>query len=485
MKSATKQKADSIAAKRMVSSITVYILSSTKQHEDDIAFLFEKIPVRLLKFSITDFFTSAQMGLMTPSLMSAGQCAAMYASKKDYDCPVLLLTGGVAVTYIVMDKNRFFGFGAFPSIAIRCRTLFDYCSQDFPSIGFDKYKEITSKAKKEKKPLSLFSSSWEESTIANATAEMAGILRNIVKQFITTVSQPNDTSSAVQVPKVVITGDDSDTDFIVELLKENCSNLVIPEPDVKSITSSEDIVCVRKNMAAFGIQHVLIDNKKMEVPLDPDNALRQKIIGLRAAITSNHNQNIRRGTIVRVMPGKKFEEDTFVLTIVDGEDVCLDLVQLYDSMFLYAEVGEESKEQDKEDWVDGKRKASSKVQEALVEKNEKVKMRKVELESGQDRDGTVVNMLSSTGTKNDEQRGEKRPRPDEDLTKYIGQRIAKYFEMPDSNQLYFGKVDKVSDHSNQFLHIQYDDGDEEEFDFSEMRAGILLYAKQKNLEKNK
>ena len=149
------------------------------------------------------------------------------------------------------------------------------------------------------------------------------------------------------------------------------------------------------------------------------------------------------------------------------------------------DVGEESKEQDKEDWVDGKRKASSKVQEALVEKNEKVKMRKVELESGQDRDGTVVNMLSSTGTKNDEQRGEKRPRPDEDLTKYIGQRIAKYFEMPDSNQLYFGKVDKVSDHSNHFLHIQYDDGDEEEFDFSEMRAGILLYAKQKNLEKNK
>jgi len=459
-------------------------------------FLFQSIPVRLFKLSNTDFFTSEELGVMTSPLISVGQYAAMFALKIDYGSPVLLFNGGTAVTYIAMDKEaKLLGGGACPGIAIRCRTLFDYCSEDFPSISFDKYKRITNKAKSEKKPISLFSSNLEEGVIANATAEMAGQLRNIVKQFIKTVGP---SINAAEAPKVVITGEDSDTEILVQLLKENCSNLVVPEPDVTFPPSTKDMICVRKNMAAYGIHHMLVANKKKEAPRDPDDILRENVIGIRAARVSQstalagcNTKTIHRGSIVRIIPGKKFEEDTIVLLMDEGDEVILDSVQLYDAMFLYSEVGEECKEQDKADWVGEKRKASTKVQGDLVGKNNKIQERKEELDAIKKKGGSVVNLLSASGN---DKRGEKRPRPtpkkEGNPKKYIGQRVAKYFEMPhpeNVNQikkdLYLGTIDSISDPLNLLWHVRYDDGDEEEYDFRELRAGILLYAKEKGPDK--
>lgn len=542
VKSATKQNASRIATKRKVPSITVYILSNNATHEADIAFLFQSIPARLFKLSNTDFFTSEELGVMTSPLISVGQYAAMFALKIDYGSPVLLFNGGTAVTYIAMDKeSKLLGGGACPGIAIRCRTLFDYCSEDFPSISFDKYKRITNKAKSEKKPISLFSSNLEEGVIANATAEMAGQLRNIVKQFIKTVGPSIDTTEA---PKVVITGEDSDTEILVQLLKENCSNLVVPEPDVTFPPSTKDMICVRKNMAAYGIQHILVTNKKKKAPRDPDDILRENIIGIRAAkvsqstdLTGCNTKTIQRGSIVRIIPGKIIEDDTIVLLTDEGDEVILDSVQLFgefntldivsflfwyicvniflmkafvhncchitflrfffcdflESMFLYSEVGEECKELDKADWVEEKRKASTKVVGDLVGKNNKIQKRKEELDAIKKKEGSVVNMLSTSGN---DKRGEKRPRPtpkkEDNPEKYISQRIAKYFEMPhpeNVNQikkvLFIGTIDSISHPSNLNLlwHVRYDDGDEEEYDFRELRAGILLYAKEKGPDK--
>jgi len=498
VKSATKQNASRIATKRKVPSITVYILSNNATHEADIAFLFQSIPARLFKLSNTDFFTSEELGVMTSPLISVGQYAAMFALKIDYGSPVLLFNGGTAVTYIAMDKeSKLLGGGACPGIAIRCRTLFDYCSEDFPSISFDKYKRITNKAKSEKKPISLFSSNLEEGVIANATAEMAGQLRNIVKQFIKTVGPSIDTTEA---PKVVITGEDSDTEILVQLLKENCSNLVVPEPDVTFPPSTKDMICVRKNMAAYGIQHILVTHKKKKAPRDPDDILRENIIGIRAAkvsqstdLTGCNTKTIQRGSIVRIIPGKIIEDDTIVLLTDEGDEVILDSVQLFESMFLYSEVGEECKELDKADWVEEKRKASTKVVGDLVGKNNKIQKRKEELDAIKKKEGSVVNMLSTSGN---DKRGEKRPRPtpkkEDNPEKYISQRIAKYFEMPhpeNVNQikkvLFIGTIDSISHPSNLNLlwHVRYDDGDEEEYDFRELRAGILLYAKEKGPDK--
>ena len=105
MKSATKHSASRAAAKRKVPSITVYVLSNSVDHENDISFLFQDVPARLFRLRNTDFFTSLQLGEITKPLISVGQFAAMYAAKEDHGSPILLLNGGSAITYMGMDKD--------------------------------------------------------------------------------------------------------------------------------------------------------------------------------------------------------------------------------------------------------------------------------------------------------------------------------------------------------------------------------------------
>ena len=111
------------------------------------------------------------------------------------------------------------------------------------------------------------------------------------------------------------------------------------EPDVVFPSPNKVMFCVRKNMAAYGIQHLLLANKKKRVPLDPDDELREDLIGLRAArivnkSSSNQTTAIEskltcRGSIVRIIRGEKLEDDTFILLLDDGEEDFLDLVSLY------------------------------------------------------------------------------------------------------------------------------------------------------------
>lgn len=481
LKSATKHSASRAAAKRKIPSITVYMLSNSTNHEDDISFLFKDVPTRLFRLRNTDFFTSQQLGEITKPLISVGQFAAMFAAKEDYGSPILLLNGGSAITYMGMDiESKLLGGGACPGMSIRCRTLFDYCSKDFPTIDFDKYKQITDKAKFDKKPISIFASNMEVGIAANATAELAGQLRNIVKQFLKAVG-PLDTPVTV-----VITGDDTET--LEQLLKENCSDMIETEPDVKFPSSSEVTFCVRKNMVPYGVQHLLAANKRKRSPLDPDEEIREALVGLRAATcvkNSNSSKTILRGSIGRVFRGKIFEEDSYLLLLDDGEKIVLDLLQLYDAMALYAEVGEETNEANKELWVGEKREALSKVQGDLEGNNDKIKKRKIELDAAKKKNGSIIKTVCPEEKSRSPKRQKSSAKNEEDdHKKYIGQRIAKFFddptpENPDNQIIYFGTIDRLSADKS-LWHIKYDDDDEEEFDFSEIRAAILLHAKNRN-----
>lgn len=485
LKSATKHTASRAAAKRKVPYITVYILSNSASHEEDIAFLFQDVPARLFRLRNTDFFTSQQLGEITKPLISVSQFAAMYAAKKDHGSPILLLNGGSAVTYMGMDKeSKLLGGGACPGMSIRCRTLFDYCGENFPTIDFAKFKLITDKAKRDKKPISIFASNMEVGIAANATAEFAGQLRNIVKQFLKAVG-PSDTPVTV-----VITGDDTET--IEELLKDNCSNMIETEPDVVFPSSSKVAFCVRKNMVPYGVQQLLAANKRKRSPLDPDEELRESLVGLRVATfvqKSNDAKTVFRGSVSKVVRGKKFEEDTFVVLLDDGEKVVFDLLQLYDAMALYSEVGEETKEENKEEWVGEKREALTKVQVNLEENNDKIKKRKIELDAAKKKDGSIIKTVcpeEKSKAKEEECKAKKRPRPNPkkemgDPKKYVGLRVAKFFDDPteedqDNQIIYFGTIDRFTT-GKSLWHVTYDDNDEEEFDFNEIRSVILLYTK--------
>ena len=155
-------------------------------------------------------------------------------------------------------------------------------------------------------------------------------------------------------------------------------------------------------------------------------------------------------------------------------------------MALYDEVGEETKEENKEDWVGVKREALTKSQAILEGKNDKIKKRKIELDAAKEKDGSLI----KTMCREEEVRPNKRPKSDPkkaddiDPLKFVGQRIAKYFDDPtpeDPNHqiIYFGTVDRYSKKTS-LWHIKYDDDDEEEFDIGEIRTGVLLYSSNKD-----
>lgn len=504
MKDATKQIASRAAAKRKVPYVTIYVLSNGPNHEEDILRIFQDVPTRILRLRATDFFTSKQLEGLSESMMSVGQYAAMYAAKMDHGSPILLLNAASAITYMAIDRDsKFLGGGACPGMSIRCRTLFDYCSKEFPNVGFPQYKQITDKAKLDKKPISLFASDMEAGIAANATAELAGQLRNIVKQFLKLVG-PSEKPATV-----VVTGDDME--ILNQLLKENCSGLIETEPDVEFPSSDKVTLSSRKNQAPYGVEHLLVANMKKRATPHPDEEHREQFIGLRVAAFKKPSKTVFRGSISRIVPGKRLEEDTFVVLLEDDETVCLDFVQIYgtlhqpcilvtllllyltkitiscfreDAMTLYREVGEKDKEENEEEWVEEKREASSKVQVNLEEKNDQIKKRKIELDAAKEKEGSIINALCPE----EESRAKKRPKPtpkkkdDTGPKKFIGQRIAKYFMNP-NEVLYFGTIDNYTA-SKKLWHVTYDDDDEEEYDRNDVREAILLYAKNKDDDEN-
>ena len=154
-------------------------------------------------------------------------------------------------------------------------------------------------------------------------------------------------------------------------------------------------------------------------------------------------------------------------------------------MALYAEVGEETKEENKEDWVEEKREVLTKVQVDLETNNDKIKKRKVQLDTAKKKDGSIINTVRlEEQNKTKKRKRASAEKKNDDPKKYVGQRIAKYFDDPTDEDpghqvIYFGTIDKFSN-DNALWHIKYDDDDEEEFDYTEIRAAILLYAKSKN-----
>lgn len=500
-KLATKQRAHKTASERAVPFTTVYILSNTSKHEADVGFLFSEVPARLFRLAVTDFFTNEQLGSSKP-LTSVGHFAALYAAQKDYNSPVLLLTGGSAITYVALNKDAtFLGGGACAGMPIRCRTLFDYCSQEFPSIDFKRYKEITDTAKKDKKPISLFATDMEAGIAANATAEMAGQLRNIVKQFLKLVGPS-------EVPlTVIITG--TDTDILRELLQENCSNMVEPEPSVSFPLPTKVTFPMRRNMPSYGVQHLLSAQRKQQVPLDSDEALREDLIGLRAAAyAKNDAAGTYRGSVVRIVRGRVLEEDQFVLLLDNGENLYLNLVELYDALALYAELGEVDQEEDQKEWVGEKKEAMGKVQATLEGKTDAIKKRKIQLDAAKEIEGSIAKMVSRPAKEKEGsiakmvssppkgKQGTKRARSTpkkKDHSRYVGLRVAKYFDnptpdRPENQSIFFGTVDKYyldSEEDEMVYHVRYDDSDEEEFDLEELREVILLYDKNKEGDSNR
>lgn len=85
-------------------------------------------------------------------------------------------------------------------------------------------------------------------------------------------------------------------------------------------------------MAPYGVKRLLQRNKKQQTPPNPDDEIREELIGLRVAAFKKSRKTLYRGSISRVVPGKTLEEDSFIVLLDDGENIFLDLVQLYGTL---------------------------------------------------------------------------------------------------------------------------------------------------------
>lgn len=162
-------------------------------------------------------------------------------------------------------------------------------------------------------------------------------------------------------------------------------------------------------------------------------------------------------------------------------------------MSLYAELGEGDQEEDQKEWVGKKKEAMEKVQATLEGKTDAIKKRKIELDAAKEKEGSIAKVVSTPAK---EKQGHKRPRSTPkktDHSKYVGLRIAKYFDNPTPNSpenqsIFFGTVDKYyldSDEGEMVYHVRYDDSDEEEFNYEELRDVILLYDENKEDDSNR
>ncbi len=154
-------------------------------------------------------------------------------------------------------------------------------------------------------------------------------------------------------------------------------------------------------------------------------------------------------------------------------------------MALYSEVGEETSEENSEDWVGEKREAATRVQANLEGSSDKIRQRKSELDATKAKDGSIEKAVGPEEESRPAKRQKSTPRKKAlDPKKYVGQRIAKYFDAPtddneNNQEIYFGTVERYTE-EDKLWHIAYDDGDEEDFDLNDLKVAVHEYAGRKD-----
>jgi pantothenate kinase type III len=301
------QQASEAAAKRRHPILSIYIVSSNPNAERKLIFMFRHVPVRMYKLQNYDFFTPTQ-GLYPT--MGVDRVAVLFAAKRTFgNHPVLAIDGGTAMTYAALDANGYIlGGGIAPGIKVRLQSLHEHTGA-LPLIDHKHFQTAIQRSVQQNKPLSVFAKDTKLAMMATICSELAGNLRNVVKQFLSLLASnggidENDNSNYDQKNMspnsdvyVVITGGDGDL-FRLLLQKDTCG--IIPvEPGVEPIPNRVKMV-YSKNFAHYGISELLYQ-KCIERPVDPEEELRNKMVGLRVALSSKTEvTGISRATVLSV-----------------------------------------------------------------------------------------------------------------------------------------------------------------------------------------
>mmetsp|Transcript_7535 Transcript_7535/g.18575 ORF Transcript_7535/g.18575 Transcript_7535/m.18575 type:complete len:610 (-) Transcript_7535:3033-4862(-) len=490
--------------------LSVYILSGGNKEDDEtpeqkaisqrreegLEFLFKDYPSRIFKFRSVDFFKPSQIN---SSSMMVDKVATVYSAWKEYGAPVLLLHTGHTIWYAAVGADgKILGEGISPGLGIRFQSLHDYCGQDFPMIEINEYTATIKKAVDvDKKPLQMFGTDIKTSMIANISSELYGQLRNIIKQFESKVLHGIDRrdGSALVVKEdvsVVITGRDRS---VVKRLLEWGPAIVDVEQGVEAPKTKPSTYRIRKPLWTSGIQLLLSSYINSDKPIDPDDELRDAILGLRVAKASIGRtgvplqDDVVRGTVVRISKGRKMEDDLYKIIYDDAKETWLEQADFYDGLRLYMEHGEDKMDEETI-WAKDKTNKAKVVQDKLETESSKVQKRGQELAKEIEKGKTLVQIVATRTdpeeppakkAKKSPSSSKKSNRGGRDPKDFVNMRIVKYF--PDMKEWYYGTVDYFSgkdEKGNELWHIQYDDDDQEEFEYIELREGITNYSKRKD-----
>ena len=480
------------AAKRDAPGISVFVVSSNPTMEHKICHMFQGVPAKIFKLRNTDFFTAEQGVYPT---MGVDRVAALYGAKLHYGAPALVIDGGTAMTYTMLDSQGIIrGGGISPGVKIRLQSLADYTGS-LPIIDHIQFKKAVEGAIAAKTPLPFFAKDTVTAMISPVCAELSCQLRNIIKQYASKCKSPSPAPEnavpSIKKPSrrlpVVITGGDGK--FIKDLLQTDASGIIPVEPEATPVQEHAIEIRHVKNLVTYALGDVLYEKFSQKRRNDSEEKLKLKIMGLRIAAPAIHQKELfSRGCIFNITPESMIEGYIFHAHFDNGIQKDLTLKELYDALVLYNEIGERAEKKGadgldvEDDWVTEKKLWSQKVQEELGNRSRLIRNRMRELKPHMEKGELAELFKTWSSTESRLRTNPKKAKLSKFLIKpneVIGKRLAKRFPIDVDgktiDQIFFGTVKYISDQKMQWYFVCYDDGDAEDLGIDEVRDAIHLY----------
>ncbi|KAL3782164.1 hypothetical protein HJC23_004527 [Cyclotella cryptica] len=467
---------------RAVPTLSVYVVSTNRTQAYRLEKLLETIPSRFHVMQGDEFFSKkegryADMG--TDRLATLAGAAHMHGH------PALVFDGGTATTYSATDcAGNILGGGIGPGLHSKLESMAQ-TADALPNISRKEVEDRVRAACAEGgKPLPTFATSTEEAMLGDVFQELALKGRNVIGHWLQKAynsSRPHKAGCKLNTEKKVLcTGGDGE---ILQLLLQPHSGGLI------EAVAEEDLeyeVEVSKHLIHYGIAAVLCKQAKLQQKKDEFvKKGHEEHLGKRVAkvfdVETDEGDNIYRGTVVEVFEVDGKKEYRIKYDDGDVEDVYVET--LFDMYELYAAHGDKRAKNGKTK-EPGKRGRPSKADldnipakksNAPKKSEKKEKKTKKEKPSKSTKEKKVSN--------NDEGAAPavKKAKTIDPITAMINSsepksfvrlRVAKDFD----GVTYFGTVMEYDDSEEPaFWHIQYDDGDEEDYSKKDLIQALKLY----------
>lgn len=523
----TKQAALESSHRRLATLLTVYIVSTNMDQAEKVAWCFSEIPSRVYCMQPDDFFTADQGRYES---MGIDRLACMRAAGEIVGFPALVIDGGTCMTYTACDrKGHIVGGGITLGLQAKLGAIAE-CTRYAPGmVSVHEKEEMLAYANElveQNQPLDYFCRNTKEAVVSSALKEMALFCRQVIKNYLNDIQAHGETENRDglgesgnlyqnnnmrrrpndAVPKIVLAGGDSR--ILQNLLKMENNHLLAPFTAIRPYAVAE-----YKHLIAFGVANA-IKAKVEKYKTTTGMKFEKLLLGCRVAKefskADDDGDRVYRGTIAGAIRTKNNDLEQYLVVYDDADTEELNLIEIHSALTLYSLTGEKrnKKQSDEVDTVLAeKKRVSQAAAREMEDTNSKVKAQAEAIRMASvavaaksprpmqtnpalkaapmsDSMKSALPLASASKRKpkvketTPKTKKVKVPDPASDPQYFVNRRVGKFFE----NVIYFGIVSGY-DTNEELWQIDYDDGDEEEFDKDELAHHLRLYESNKHLDK--